>query len=268
MNILFGALLLALLLLPGFIFRMGYLAKPFASKSFNSSFVEELLFSLLPAFILQVGGYAIVETWRSVDEKRFYLLLINSDKAASLPISKTDILQFSVYLLLVSTCALVLGFCLRLAALRTRLHLRYSLFRIYNEWQVFFDGIILDYPGKSGNWKAVSESWLDVLVENKHGALIYSGFLEDYVLGKDDTLSRIYLSAVRRRRLEDDIPQAQAPELAGPENDVVDYNEPDTIADEETEKMDARYYFMPGNYFMIPGSEIKSINITYYTSDE
>jgi hypothetical protein len=38
MNILLGALILALLLLPGFIFRMGYLAKPFASKSFNSSF--------------------------------------------------------------------------------------------------------------------------------------------------------------------------------------------------------------------------------------
>ncbi len=267
MNILFGALLLALLLLPGFIFRMGYLAKPFASRSFSSSFVEELLFSLLPAFLLQIAGYAIVESVRNVDELRFYLLLINSDKAALLPFTKADIIQFSIYLLLVSGCALGLGFGLRLIALRTRLHLRYSLFRIYNEWQVFFDGIIVDYPGKSGNWASVSESWLDVVVENKHGALIYSGFLEDYVLGKDDTLSRIYLSAVRRRKLEDDVPQTLQ-ETGVSEQDVVNYNEPDAAVHEKTEKIDARYYFMPGNYFMIPGAEIRSINITYYTSDE
>jgi hypothetical protein len=29
--------------------------------------------------------------------------------------------------------------------------------------------------------------------------------------------------------------------------------------------LDDRYYFMPGDYFMIPGSEIRSVNITYYT---
>jgi hypothetical protein len=27
---------------------------------------------------------------------------------------------------------------------------------------------------------------------------------------------------------------------------------------------DARYYNMPGDYFMIPISEVKNINITYY----
>jgi len=65
MNFLLGALLLVLLLLPGFIFRLGYLAKAFSNKSFHASFLEELIFSLLPAFFLETLGYLIVKNFRT-----------------------------------------------------------------------------------------------------------------------------------------------------------------------------------------------------------
>ena len=160
---------------------------------------------------------------------------------------------------------------MRFIALRTRLHLQYSLFRIYNEWQIYFDGLILDYPDKAGEWKKVMNCWLDVLVENENGAFIYSGFLEEYVLAKDDTLSRIYLTAVRRRKLADDtgVQDIQHDESAadtGPSE--VNYDTPpEPSAELMEEQLDKRYYFMPGDYFMIPGAEIKSINITYYTGE-
>jgi hypothetical protein len=268
MSIFLGALLLSLLLLPGFIFRMGYLAKPFASRSFSSSFIDELLFSLLPAFFLQIGGYEVVKSFGSINERTFLLLLINSDSAATgNSFSRGSIGLFGIYILSLSIIAFALGFLLRLIALRTRLHLRYSLFRIYNEWQIYFDGWILDYPDEAGERKNVKYKWLDVLVENKTGAFIYSGFLEKYVLGKDDMLSRIYLTAVRRRRLEDD---------AAPENLTADTSESSEVNyDISSDKVavpdaswDSRYYFMPGDFFMIPSSEIKSINITYYTEEE
>jgi hypothetical protein len=270
MNILLGALILALLLLPGFIFRMGYLAKPFASKSFNSSFVEELLFSLLPAFIIQVCGYLIVEHFKGVNERTFLLLIINSDKSVLHNFTGGEIGLFALYLLVVCGCAVALGFGLRYIALRTRLHLQYSLFRIYNEWQIYFDGFILDYPDEPGERKDVMQKWLDVLVENKNGSYIYSGFLNEYVLAKDDTLSRIYLTAVRRRRLEDDLVEPadngdHSPEGVG--ESEVNYDEPNAAANQKNVQLDKRYYFMPGDYFMIPGSEIKSINITYYTGE-
>lgn len=268
MNILLGALLLALLLLPGFIFRMGYLAKPFASKSFNSSFVEELLFSLLPAFILQVSGYLIVKSFATVNEKAFLLLLINSDKATGLSYSSRDVGLFAIYLLVMCMCSLLLGFGLRSVALRTRLHLKYGLFRIYNEWQIYFDGFILDYPDEPGERKAVTKKWLDVLVENKNGAYIYSGFLNEYVLSKDDTLSRIYLTAVRRRKLESDQDTAVVQDEAEDNGSEIDYDRPEAESNLEQSSLDRRYYFMPGDYFMIPGSEIRSINITYYSGDE
>jgi hypothetical protein len=270
MNILPGALILALLLLPGFIFRMGYLAKPFASKSFNSSFVEELLFSLLPAFIIQICGYLIVEHFRGVNEQTFLLLLINSEKSILHTFTASEIAMFATYLLVVCGCAIALGFGMRYIALRTRLHLQYSLFRIYNEWQIYFDGFILDYPDEPGERKDVMQKWLDVLVENKNGSYIYSGFLNEYVLAKDDTLSRIYLTAVRRRKLEDDYIELEGMEGEdgeGNNESEVNYDEPDSVANLENTQLDKRYYFMPGDYFMIPGSEIKSINITYYTGE-
>jgi hypothetical protein len=268
MNILLGALLLALLLLPGFIFRMGYLAKPFASKSFSSSFVEELLFSLLPAFFLQVIGYGVVKLIGTVNEKTFLLLLINSDKAIDQTLHGSDILLFAGYLLIVCSFALLAGFLLRYIALRTRLHLRFAQFRIYNEWQIYFDGWILDYPDQPGErmGQGALKQWLDVLVENKNGAFIYSGFLNEYVLGKDDSLSRIYLTAVQRRKLEDDAkPTDILPASTDAELAEVDYDQPEDEDSELEQFADTRYYFMPGDYFMIPGSDIKSINITYYT---
>ncbi len=268
MNFLLGALLLALLLFPGFIFRMGYLAKPFASKSLNSTFFEELLFSLLPAFILQVGGYLVVNSFSPVNERAFLLLLINSDKISTYPYSGRDIGLFALYLLALCGIALMGGLLFRALALRTRIHLRYSLFRIYNEWQIYFEGFTLDYPDEPGERKDVLQKWLDVLVENKEASYIYSGFLYEYVLGKDDSLSRLYLTAVRRRKLEDDavLSDEQSPASA-PEDSTVDYDQEESGGDDMEAGLDKRYYFMPGDYFMIPGSEIKSINITYYTGE-
>lgn len=266
MNILLGALLLALLLLPGFIFRTGYLARPFSSKSFSSSFLEELLFSLLPAFFLQVCGYLVVESWRGVSEAKIILLLTNSDKAALQPLNSTDIGLFAIYLSILFIIAFGLGFSLRQLAIRTKLHLRYTLFRIYNEWEIYFEGYILDYPDKAGDAKKVMYSWVDVLVDTKEGSYICSGFLDNYVLGENDALNRLYLTAVRRRPFLKDaigIVNAGTEPVA---SDEVNYDHPEDALPPGMEPgLDDRYYFMPGDYFMIPGDEIRSVNITYYT---
>lgn len=267
MNILFGALLLALLLVPGFIFRMAYLAKP-ASKSFHSTFLEELPFSLLPAFILQAAGYLVVKLFGTLNERVFLLLLLNSDKATATSLGGRDVGLFTLYLMALCVVAMALGWGLRLLALRTRLHLRYSLFRIYNEWQIYFDGIILDYPDKAGESRNVLYRWLDVVTENKEGAFIYSGILDEYVLGKDDTLQRIYLTAVRRRRLADDsAASAVEPEANSEETSTQSVANGSAQEPEALSRWAARYYFMPGDFFMIPGDQIKSINITYYTAE-
>lgn len=107
-------------------------------------------------------------------------------------------------------------------------------------------------------------------VEAKDGTLLYSGYLDKYVLTKDEKLDRIYLTAVRRRKLADDV-QGPPGDLPAGAAEVMDYSESATDAaptdGEAPTEFDLRYYFMPGHYFMIPGAEIKNINITYLLKD-
>lgn len=77
---------------------------------------------------------------------------------------------------------------------------------------------------------------------------MYSGILKNYVLGENDSLECVYLTYVMRRKLSDD----ELPE----------------IPEEVEEEKDKRYYYMPGDYFMIPGSQIVNINITFYEPEE
>lgn len=271
MNFLFGALLLILLLFPGVAFRIGYLSVPFNSKSFKSSFLEELLFSLIPAFIFQVLGYALVEAvWKNVDEQALYLILINSADASKHQLALSSIVPFSFYLVVLNLIALFTGVGVRHMSLRYGWHLNYPFLRIYNEWQIYFEGIILDREDKIGSSKNVREVWVDALVESKEESYLYSGFLKDYVVDKDEKLDRIYLAGVRRRKLKDDL--KSLPEIKKDDNelDEVNYSEEETFNKEEIaaeETIDDRYYFMPGEYFMIPAAHIRNLNIIYYSAE-
>lgn len=42
----------------------------------------------------------------------------------------------------------------------------------------------------------------------------------------------------------------------------------DPDLDESTYATDDRYYFMPGDYFLIPYKEIKNLNVIYYREQE
>lgn len=225
MNIVLGALLLALLLLPGILFRLAYLALPLSNRSLKSSFLEELVFSLIPAFAFQVGGYALVEKFGpGLNEQKLVLLL------------------------------------------------RYSVFRIYNEWEIYFDGHILDIPDQKATHRQaqIVERGVDVMVQTTEGCFLYVGLLEKYVISKDEKLDRIYLSSVRRRKLADDVDataylDADAISAADDTPEEIVVGNPEELKREvEASKDSAHYYHMPGHYFMIPGSEIKNIHITYY----
>ncbi len=267
MNLLFGALLLILLLLPGVAFRLGYLLLPFSSKTFRSSFLEELLFSIVPAFLFGVAGYLLVDAFLvPVNERQLFLLLINSDKAATTALTARAIGLFALYLVVLNAVAFSTGAGFRRLAIRQCWHLRFSFLRIYNEWQLYFEGIILDYPEVPGQSADVTAQWLDVLVETKGESYLYCGLLEDYVIDREEKLDRLYLSAVRRRRLSDD-PPAEVPGQVPPE---IDYDDAQAVALEESQladTLDKRYYFMPGNYFLIPGRDIRNINITYLKAE-
>lgn len=253
MNFLFGAVLLILLILPGILFRLAYISVPSYSKAFRSSFQEEIIFAVGPAFLLQCVGFIITQQFCSIDENQLYLLLINNDKAtANNPITNNEIGLFLLYNIALGIIAVLLGWLTRVIAIKTNFHQRFHFLRLFNDWELFFEGYILDNPDVPGSRAQVAEKWVDVLVSGKDGELIYTGLLVDYVVNREEKLERIYLLYTRRRRFTDDDSYGDI------------FGEQDATHTTE-EEIDQRYYQMPGDFFVILGSEIKNINITYFS---
>jgi hypothetical protein len=271
MNFLFGALLIFILLLPGLLFRIGYLSDP-NRKMFKSTFTEELLFSIIPTLLIQIPGYLVVNSfiW-NVNENKFYLLFINSDKVLANNVNSIEVFAFFSYTVIINVIAVYLGAAARRYVLSKHLDFKYPILKIHNAWENYFEGFILDTPDTPGTSKYIVHKWLDILVDSREGDIIYSGYLQDYVVTRDEKLDRIYLTAVRRRHLKND-PQNMQPVVPSESEDdfnSIDYDPPstelETTATEIDRELHNRYYFMPGDYFLIPGSQIKNINITYFS---
>lgn len=280
MNFLFGALLLIIILLPGVILRASYLSTSYGKRTFKFSVMDEIILSLIPTLILQGIFYAVTNYFIiDINEQRLFYLFTNSDKVFNTPLPDWNILLFFLYTIVICVASAVIGIWARKMVHRKKLFIPYPILRFYNDWHYILRGIILDFPGHEGDAKNVSNVWVDVVTINKDDAYIYSGFLKEYYLTKDDGLDRIYLTNVQRRKLsEDSINNNDVKSGAGVEQlyDILDNVEVDydtTIqnagdVDQITAFVDNRYYFMPGDYFVIPYSEIKNINITYYTEQE
>lgn len=264
MNILFGALLIVMILLPGVIFRASYLHTAYGKKTFKSSFLDELLLSVVPTLLIQLLGYSLVElVLQNVDEHLLYLLIINNDKAIEYGLSGRSVLLFSCYSLCIYVLSWYLGSIARRVVIRRKLDIKYPILRLHNDWHYIFSGLMLDFPGQPGDSNDVSAIWVDVLVEGKAGEIIYSGFLEQYVLSKEDGLDRIYLTGVRRRRFTKE-EHGTRPAVVNEETQA----KVDPDSEESASATDDSYYFMPGDYFIIPYKEIKNLNVIYYREQE
>lgn len=280
MNFLFGALLLIIILLPGVILRASYLSTSYGKRTFKFSVADEIILSLIPTLLLQGTFYAVTNYFIiNINEQRLFYLFTNSDKVFATPLPDWNILLFFLYTLVICVVSAALGVWARKFVQRKRLFIKYPILRFYNDWHYILRGIILDFPGHEGDAKNVSNVWVDVVTINKDDAYIYSGFLKEYYLTKDDGLDRIYLTNVQRRKLSEDSITNEGIKLNTSidqlqdalDNVEVDYDamlQKGGDVDQIAAFVDNRYYFMPGDYFVIPYSEIKNINITYYTEQE
>ncbi|MGZ5255700.1 MAG: hypothetical protein ACXWCT_14925 [Flavitalea sp.] len=156
MNILLSALIITLLLLPGFVFRQGYLSDS-SRKHYRLPFSEEFSYSIYPALIIHFLGYLIVESFiKGIDEKKFYFLLINEKEFD--PVS-LDIKLFFLYIVISSIVSIGLGYLLRKISIKYDLHLKHDILRIFSDWQEYLDGYALNKEDIPGEKKDVSHTW-------------------------------------------------------------------------------------------------------------
>lgn len=249
MNIALATLTLLVILYPGFLFRRFYFTEEFSREYFKQSVTDLIFSSILPGFLIHFIGYFLfIKGTTQIDVITIGTLLSgtsDSDKVTNAFKAVYEKAPFLIrYFTGVSFVGMTAGFMTKLVVRKLKLDRKIKLFRFQNEWHYIFSGEILDFPKVPGNAEDIDCSYVDALVKTDEGTVIYTGLLADYILTKEGGIDRIYLTDVKRRFLKDDI--IKAPDLPNEKQE------------------DNRYYYLPGQFFIIPYNLVINLHITYY----
>ncbi|MEM9527078.1 MAG: hypothetical protein AAGA31_10735 [Bacteroidota bacterium] len=257
MSLAFGALLAAVLLLPGIVFRYLYIRSDGLRKSIDLSLLNESVFILSSALLLHVTGRWVVKVIlrKDVGLEQLYLLLTGG-KAPDFSVIDAGFSSFVAYILSLCVAGGLGALALQKLVLRFGLDDRFKILRIYNDWDKYISGAVLRREtGLDFDYVQV-----DVLVATAEGDVLYSGVLENYSLNKDQGIDRLFLSDVYRRNFSQDVAEKPPGKRKKPHYSVNEV----TVAKD----FDERYYRMPGNYLVIPFGEIRNLNIIYTRLEE
>ena len=246
MSLAVGALLVAILLLPGIVFRYLYIRSDALRKTIDLSLLNEAVFILGPSLLLHLFGLVLLDAlagYRPHVEQLYLLISGQGAERLEFDTISAGFPTFVVYILALCVVAGFMGISLQKLVVRYGWDERYKILRIYNDWDKYFSGHVLP-PAEREQIDFVQ---VDVVVNTADGDVLYTGILENYTLNKDQGIDRVFMSHVHRRAFRDD---------AAPDGPL------------RARAVDDRYYELPGNFFVVPFSEIRNLNIIYNTLEE
>lgn len=253
MNIALATLTLLVILYPGFLFRRFYFTEEFSKEYFKQNVTDLIFSSIVPGFLIHFFGYLFFLKGRTEIDVFTIGTLLNG---TSDPVKVTQAFRaiyengstIISYFIGVSIVGMLAGLLSKLFVRNFKLDRKFKLFRFQNEWHYIFSGEILDFPKVPGQAEDIDFSYIDALLKTDEGTVIYSGLLAEYILTKDGGIDRIYLTEVKRRFLKDDV-RADSEKA---------------LTNAEDLSPDNRYYYLPGQFFIIPYNQIINLHITYY----
>jgi hypothetical protein len=244
-NVAFSALLVFLLLLPGFLFRT-YFKRAEKVVLDIKPFGQAAIDAFLAALVLDLVWYwgAALVTGYRVDFKAL-LTLVAGDKSANLDSAiaevATDPWHPGIFFASLYVFAIIAGFGLRYAVTRWRLDRRgaplANFLRFDTPWYYLFTGYDRATPPDGVAIGAV--------VCLGSTAYLYTGVLVEYFLDDQGQLNRLVLASAARRPLSDD----QASESGADRDQPLVYEE--------------RFYPIEGDYFVLRYSEVLTLNVRY-----
>ncbi len=242
MNFALPTIILLLMLVPGFLFRRLYYSGEFSKEYFKQNFTDYLFPSLIFSILIHLFCQGFIRLLGYKISLWPLFLLVGSNGSSNetsnafLQIYQ-NIYHLFFYFTFTAFTGAVLGQLSKYFVRKLKLDRKYQLFRYQNEWHYVFTGEILDFPNISGQADVQPEvQYVDALVKTAEGSVLYSGYLSHYVLSSSNGIDQLYLSDVKRRYLKAN----QQPENTNP------------------------YYYMPGDFTIIPYREVMNLNITYY----
>ncbi|SFD48648.1 hypothetical protein SAMN05518672_102142 [Chitinophaga sp. CF118] len=265
MNLALSALLIILLLLPAFFFRIGIsmpIRKDYlldnktnligsnVSKVFSKlNFTETVfLFSIIPVFLHFVSLLIIKIFHCKIDFGLLLNVFSGKDDVLNMEAMQFEVklISFLVYTFIQAFIAFLLGLLLVY-----NFGSKPWLFRLLmgnNIWYKLFSGMLLSPDQRN----ELSFIVVEVLAMTKESSMIYTGWLKCYdVIEQTDNLAYITMTDAIRRDLR---------------SNQLTYKNTDTAPTTTTVSYDSNSggtMIIPSHNFTIPGKEIVSIGITY-----
>lgn len=258
MNIAFPAFFIYLLILPGIILRY-YYRKSYSEQSpvTFGSIAEELAYGVLIAATLHlIWGCLSSKFGFRIDLKAVFLCLtnqFNSIEKSQLDYVLQTIIKHPVliflYFISINAFAIGLGYFLNWFVRHFSLDIKWWFFRFPDPWYYLFNvGVhLLDKTKKEIKMGSIDAVLVSVTLMMDNEAYLYWGILSNYYFNKKGELDRIELTLTHRRLLSKDSKKGDKKSLL-----------PDK---------DPRFYPVRGDYFVIPYSDIKTLNIEYLELD-
>jgi hypothetical protein len=247
MNIALGAVIIFILLIPSIAFYISYTSGRHTKGGLKISFLDGLLASAIVSLIIHS-----IAIWVVGKEIRFDILLKMTggelkdleNKLTNAELTKS-VKQFARYNFAVCLIMIVLGQLARVISVWTSWHSDFEVLRIHNKWWYLFEGyteindrfIKRDFDGVV----------VDLVVDTTNGTMIYTGTLESYVCSGED-LDRIYISEAWRRELKKEMV--------------------DDKGEKSFENKPGRAKRIPGDTLMIPYTQIKNMNLRFFSLEE
>lgn len=243
-----SAILLLILLLPGFILQSAY------TKGFwrwNSPTSARSLTEQIPAAV--VLSSILHAIWATLSGTIGYpvnldavaMLLLGSygheETHFNVTVSALTTNPYKVFLYFVSLYAVsaLLGYMSHWIVRERGWDRSTRILRFNNQWFYLLTGEITEFREAQEEFPEIAGVLLTTVVHHQQQDWLYIGVIADFFFDKSGALDRVLMTSVERRKLSED-----------------------KKTDEEIDP-DQRYYDIEGDYFVLRYSEMSTINIDY-----
>ena len=174
MNLALGFLIIFIIAIPGIVFRITYLSSPYSKRNINTTTIDEIFNSLIPAFIFHSIFILMLEGHGyQVDFQFIFNLLTGNNTAKNIDELNNYLAGFLIYMLLVTAVNFFSALLLRRLVLKYKWYKSLPFLGIYNKWYYKLK------PPSEGEEKV--SVWLDVLVETRNETLLYRGLPDGFL---------------------------------------------------------------------------------------
>lgn len=240
MNIALSTVILFILLIPGLLFRRFYYTEEFSKEYFKQSFFGTFISAFIPSLIFHTIWYYLAGWAGSpVNISVIGDLVSGTGSEQAYQNVSDNVNRIIFYNVSIALSAGFMGFLVKNTVRNFKIDRKFKLFRYQNSWHYILKGEFFDFPRASfdltkKNHGSIELTYLDALIETSGGLILYEGILVDYELSAANGLDYVTLKDAKRKFINNG------------------------------ESEEVKPHDIKGHIIILPFSQIKNINVSFY----